>query len=177
MREVYRPEDGLEGVGEDRVLVAAPGHLLAAPQPDVRAEAALAQLAGHVGEHVGVDQARADLGEVALGPVGVRAVEVLGHHELEHGVAEELEPLVVGQAPVLVRERPVGQGQLRELGVQRDAEQRVEARAADRHRPSSISPSLSASPAQRGSTVAPGSPETPSGAGVVASRHSSSPSS
>jgi hypothetical protein len=41
----------------------------------------------------------------------------VGHHETEHGVAEELEALVVGDAAVLIRERTVRQGMLKEPGI------------------------------------------------------------
>jgi hypothetical protein len=48
----------------------------------------------------------------------VGEVERLGHHDAQHGVAEELEPLVRGQPAVLVREGPVGQGAVEQLGVE-----------------------------------------------------------
>ena len=46
------------------------------------------------------------------------AVERLGDDEAEHRVAEELQPLVGGQAAVLVGVRAVRQGALEQLGVQ-----------------------------------------------------------
>ena len=50
------------------------------------------------------------------------AVQVLGDHQAEHRVTEELEPLVGRQAAVLVRVGPVGQGKREQLGVHFDAE-------------------------------------------------------
>jgi hypothetical protein len=41
----------------------------------------------------------------------------VGHDKTEHRVAEELEALVVGDAAVLVRERTVRQGMLKEPGI------------------------------------------------------------
>src|SRR5699024_7116706 len=122
-REVARPEDRLHGVREDRVLVATARELLALTEPKVCSEPPGPEVAGDVGEDVGVDQARADLGQVALRPVRVGVVEVLGHHELEYRVTEELEPLVVGHAPVLVRVGPVRQRLRGQLVAQLHPEQ------------------------------------------------------
>jgi hypothetical protein len=46
---------------------------------------------------------------LALGQVGVVVVERGGDHDAEHGVAEKLQPLVGGQATVLVGVGAVGQ--------------------------------------------------------------------
>ena len=109
--DVGREEDGaderLEGVGQDRGLVAAAGRLLALAEHDVLPEV---EDAGDVGEGAHVDDGRAQLGQLPLGQVGVLAVERLGDDETQHGVAEELEALVVGQAAVLVGVRAVRQG-------------------------------------------------------------------
>ena len=56
------------------------------------------------------DDGRPQLGQLALGQVGVVAVQRVGDHEPEHGVAEELQALVVGQPAVLVRVGAVRQG-------------------------------------------------------------------
>ena len=53
------------------------------------------------------------------------AVERLGHDQPEHRVAEELEPLVGGQAAVLVGVGAVGQGAVEQLGVQSAATERL----------------------------------------------------
>src|SRR5690349_7538328 len=47
----------------------------------------------------------------------MRAVERVGDDEPEHGVPEELEALVGGQAAVLVRERPMSEGAQQHLGI------------------------------------------------------------
>src|SRR5215208_4558176 len=118
--EVDGPEHGLEGVGQDRGLVPAAGQLLAPAQPHGVADA---QLAGHLGEHVHVDRGRPQLGQLALGQVGEGAVDDVGDDQAEHGVAEELEPLVGGQAAVLVGEGAVREGpDVQLLAAEADAE-------------------------------------------------------
>ena len=113
--EVDGADHGLDGVGEDRGLVAAAGGLLAAAELDVLAEP---DGAADLGQRAGVDDRRAQLGQPALGEVGVGDVEGLGDDDAEHGVTEELQPLVGRQPAVLVGVGAVGQGALEQLGVQ-----------------------------------------------------------
>ena len=113
--EVDRTDHRLDGVGEDRGLVATAGRLLAAAQLDVLAEAYLTR---DVGQRAGVDHGRAQLGEPPLGEVRVGEVERLGHHDPEHRVAEELQALVGRDLPVLVGVRAVRQRALQQLGIQ-----------------------------------------------------------
>ena len=113
--EVDGADHGLDGVGEDRRLVAAAGGLLAAAELDVLAEP---DAAADLGQRAGVDDRGAQLGQPALGEVGVGEVEGLGDDDAEHGVTEELQPLVGRQPTVLVGVRAVGQGALEQLGVQ-----------------------------------------------------------
>src|SRR5215207_2413181 len=70
--DVHRAEHRLEGVGEDRGLVAAAGRLLAAAEPDVVAEA---QLTADLGQRTHVDHGGAQLGQLPLGELGVAAEE------------------------------------------------------------------------------------------------------
>ena len=109
--QVHRADQRLERVGEDRVLLAAAGGLLAAAQQQVRADAALAQPPGDPGQRGHVDHGGTQLGQLALGEVGLAAVELVGDDQPEHRVAQELQALVGRQAAVLVREGPVGQRQ------------------------------------------------------------------
>ncbi len=44
---------------------------------------------------------------------------MLGDHHSENGIAEELKPLIVGQATVLVGKRAVGHGKPVKLRIQR----------------------------------------------------------
>ena len=123
--EVDRPDHRLDGVGQDRRLVAPPGGLLAPAEPDVLTQA---DRASDLGQRAGVDDGGAQLGQPALGEVGMGAVERLGDDHAEHGVAEELQPLVGGQPAVLVGVRAVGQGALEQLGVQTWITERCAAR-------------------------------------------------
>ena len=60
---------------------------------------------------VPVDERGTQDGEAAFRQLGETAVELLGNRELQDRVAEELEPLVVGQAlALLVAEGGVGDG-------------------------------------------------------------------
>ena len=119
--EVHGADHGLDGVGEDRRLVAAAGGLLAAAELDVLAEP---DAAADLGQRAGVDDGRPQLGQPALGEVGVGAVERLGDDDAEHGVTEELQALVGRQPAVLVGVRAVGQRALEQLGVQHGVPER-----------------------------------------------------
>ncbi len=108
-------EHRLDGVGQDRGLVATAGRLLASAEAHVVAEP---ERARDLGERLGADDGGAQLGELALGQVGVTREQRVGDDEAQHRVAEELEALVVGDPAVLVRERAVRQGMLKELRVE-----------------------------------------------------------
>src|SRR6478735_11184853 len=113
--EVDRPDQRLDRVGEDRGLLAAPGRLLPLAEVDVDAEP---DRAGDLGERARVDDGGAQLGQPALGEVGVLEVERLGDDHAEHRVAEELQALVGRQVAVLVGVGAVRQGKLEQLGIQ-----------------------------------------------------------
>ena len=89
--------------------------LFAAAEADVVADA---ERAGHHGERLGADDRGAELGQLALGQVGVVLEQGVGDDQAEHRVAEELEALVVGDLAVLVRERAVREGVLQQLGIE-----------------------------------------------------------
>ena len=109
------PITRLDGVGQDRGLLAAPvdssprPSLMWSPTPDAAAD---------LGQRTGVDDGGAQLGQPALGEVRVGEVEGLGDDHAEDRVAEELQPLVGRQAAVLVGVGAVRQGALEQLGVQ-----------------------------------------------------------
>ena len=73
--EVDGAEQRLERVGEDAGLVPAAGGLLAAAEQQVGAEPVRADAAGDVGQRAHVHDRGAQLGQLALGEVGVLAVE------------------------------------------------------------------------------------------------------
>src|SRR5262245_588742 len=117
-------DDRLHGVGEDRRLVAPAGRLLSLPEQQRPAQP---HLAGHVGEHLTVDDRGAQLRQLPLGHVGVLAEHVVGDDEPEDGVSEELEPLVRQRVGMLgavraMRQRPVDQHGVTKLEPDRGVE-------------------------------------------------------
>ena len=56
---------------------------------------------------IGVDDALAEIGQRTLGLIGEAAVDDVGDDPAEHGVAEELEPLVAVGVGRLGHPRPV----------------------------------------------------------------------
>ena len=115
--QVDRPEHRLERVGQDRCLrpPAGPRLALAEQQPVTELEAA-----GDGRERCRVDHALAQVGQLPLGHVGVAAVDEVGHRPAEHGISEELEPLVrllAGRlrAPAAVRHGATQQSHVVEL--------------------------------------------------------------
>ncbi len=111
---VDRTEQRLDGVGQDRCLVATAGGFFAATEAYVVADA---ERTGDDSQGLGADDGSAQLGQLAFGQIGVLGEKGVGDDEPEHRVAEELEALVVGDATVLVRERTVRQGMLKKPGI------------------------------------------------------------
>ena len=70
------------------------------------------EVEGQLAEDVGVDHCRPDLGQHAVGELGVAAERVLGHDQAEDGVPQKLEPFVGCARQVLGAPRPVGHGLL-----------------------------------------------------------------
>ena len=89
--EVDGADHGLHGVGQDRRLGPPSRHVLA---PTEQQRGAEVELQGHLGQHRRVDHGGAHLGQSPFGHLGIGPVAVLGHHQPEHGVTEELESLV-----------------------------------------------------------------------------------
>ena len=113
--EVDRADHGLEGVLEGGGAVAPAGGLLAVPEPEAVGDAGLA---GEGGEEGAVGQDRAATTEPTLALVREEMIELMGEHELEDRVAEELKALVVAVEPGRVlRDRGMGQGALKQADV------------------------------------------------------------
>ena len=105
--EVHGRDDGLECVGEDRLLLAATRRVFTLAEQQVGAEVDLGR---DLGKDARVHDTRAHLRELTLGQVGEVLEHVVRHHQPEHRIAEELEALVgrrrlVLRAPRAVRER------------------------------------------------------------------------
>ena len=88
-------EDGtdhrLHGIGQDGLLVVPARRCLAPAEPERTTEV---DAPGDLGQGVGADDARTDLGQLALGETRVHAVEAGGDGEPQDGVAQKLEALV-----------------------------------------------------------------------------------
>ena len=77
-----------------------------------------AQLPGRLHQALLAHQGRPGAGQVALGQVGVIAVQVVGHHHAQDGIPQELQPFVAVQlAPALVGPGAVGEGIFQQGGV------------------------------------------------------------
>src|SRR5262249_38585135 len=70
------------------------------------------ELGTYLGQGVGADKHRADLGQSAFIVVWEAFEQVLADYKLQHSVAEEFQSLVVGDARVFGGIRAVGQGLL-----------------------------------------------------------------
>ena len=89
--EIHGTEHGFERVGEDGILVTAPGRSLTTTEIDVVSEA---DRTSHIGECPLVDDRLAEIGERSLGAIRVSVVGEVGDHPTEYRVAEELEALI-----------------------------------------------------------------------------------
>src|SRR5829696_3480849 len=119
--EVHRGDDRLHCVGEDRRLGPPTGRVLALAQAQGRAET---ELLRDVGERLGTDHRRAELGQLALGELRVLLVREAGDHESEHRVAEEFEPLVGLLDALLGAVRTVSERAVEEIVVDERPAQR-----------------------------------------------------
>ena len=128
--EVHRGDDRLHRVGQDRRLGAPARRVLALAEPQRRTEV---ELLRDLGQRLGAHDRGAQLRQLALGHLGVVLVDVVGDDEAEHGVTEELEPLVRVLDAVLRAVRTMGQGAVEEgvigeFPTERDLQPRIECR-------------------------------------------------
>lgn len=113
--EKNRAEHGLEGVGQRRGAFATAVGFLAAAENEMFAEA---ERAGFLGEGAAVHQFGAGLGERAFAERGKFFIQFVRQYELQHGVAEELEPLVVlGGDALFVGDGRMGERELQQRGI------------------------------------------------------------
>ncbi len=98
----------LQGVGQDRGPLLPTRAGLALTQPD---HVGQAQLHRQMVQRVLLDQVGPHTREIALGLVAQAAVQQAGHGQVEHGIAQKLQPLVVIGRKAAVRGGP--QQQLR----------------------------------------------------------------
>ena len=100
--EIQRAAQRLEGVREDGLAAEAAGLELARAQQQQFAE--LHRLRD-LGQRLLAHEARAQARQVAFARDREFAVQAFGQQQVEHRVAEELEPLVVGAFGAAMRER------------------------------------------------------------------------
>src|SRR5664280_749371 len=112
--EVDRTDQRLGGVGQDGPLGPAPGLVLTPTQAEMLVDP---QVEGHFGQYPGVDHRRPDLGHQAVGELRAGPVGVLGHHQAQYGVPQELEALVGRQTALLGAPRPMGEGLVQQSRV------------------------------------------------------------
>src|SRR3989338_1129470 len=112
--KIERADQRFKSVGEVRfpALAAAPLFV-----PGEKKHVAEAKFAADPGEGLVGDDRRPDLGQVAFGESGEFVVEVFSGGELQNGVAQELQTLVVGKPP-FVAVRAVGQRLVEQIDVQ-----------------------------------------------------------
>ncbi len=99
-------QHGFERIGQDRVTTEATALHLPSAQPQPVAET---EVRGDLRQRTTVHQRGAVAAQLAF--IGVRVGVVKSHRydQREHGIAEELESLVVGPAGAAMRERGVEQ--------------------------------------------------------------------
>ena len=101
--QVDRSDDRLEGVGQNGLLVAPTGRQLPVPEADRITQP---DNPGHLGERRSTHDRGADHGQVPLRKARVVPEKLVGYHHSQHGVAQELQPLV-GRAAILRAPRTV----------------------------------------------------------------------
>ncbi len=90
--EIHRADERLEGVGQRAGAVASAVGFFATAHHEVAAEV---EAVGEDAESVAGDDAGADFREIAFGELGKLIEQMLGEDELQDGVAEEFEALIV----------------------------------------------------------------------------------
>src|SRR5262249_18539100 len=114
--EIHRGDERLVGIRQQRLLEAPAALLLAAPEEQVLAEIEPLRVPG---ERLRGDDRRLDLGLLSFAVRRVLPEQHVGDDEPEHGIAQELERLVVDDAPrhILRRARAVRQRVLEEAAI------------------------------------------------------------
>ena len=104
-RQVDGRDDRFEAVRQDRVLASAPRALLTLAKEHRLTHA---QVGGDRRQSLRTDYRGSKPCEIAFGQVGERAVEVIGDHEAQDGVTEELQAFVGWNSARLRAVRTVG---------------------------------------------------------------------
>jgi hypothetical protein len=113
--QVDGAEDGLQRVGQDRGPAKAPAFQLALAQAQVGRQR---QALGDVGQGGLLDQVRAHPRQVAFVHFGVLGEQQRGNDEIQHGIPQEFQALVVRHAMAAVGQGPLQQGRIPKAVVQ-----------------------------------------------------------
>lgn len=103
------PDHGFDGIRQERRLLAAPRLFLAVAEAKRRAEI---EFPGAPGQSLGADHMGPGPRQDAFGRRRITAEEPIRHDESQHGVAQELQSLVVLLQALFVGEGAVGEGLL-----------------------------------------------------------------
>ena len=109
--QVHRTDHRLHGIGQDGRALPSAGFQLTLAQTQHGRQA---QLIGQHHQRVLLDQIGPCARQVAFGQARQLAVEQVGNGEVEHRVAQKLQPLVVIRRKAAVRERLLKQRRLSE---------------------------------------------------------------
>src|SRR6185312_3095971 len=112
--EVDGADQRLDRVGQQAGARAPAGGLLSDAEQKMGAEAELLSPGGQARPR---DEERLLLRQSPLGVLGILVEQLVRHDRRQHGVAEELEPLVISPGPALAGERLVRQRQLEQVRV------------------------------------------------------------
>src|SRR5690606_872740 len=99
-------------IGENRFAPMAAAFHFAGTQSQVFAQL---QFARELSQRLALDQRRAHAGEVAFAGIGKLREQRFGNNQINDGIAEEFEALVVRAASASMRQRPVEQCAIRKL--------------------------------------------------------------
>jgi hypothetical protein len=89
--EVHGTEDGLKGVGEDRITISAPRGILAAAEEQVLAEFDRTRNRCQSGR---IHDTLAEVGQIPLLEIRESVVGEVGNHPPKYRITEKLEPLI-----------------------------------------------------------------------------------
>lgn len=107
-------ENCFERISKDRLFIATAGLVLASAEQHLWS---YTDATGHHCKRCGVDDRGSELGQLALGQLGIDVVDVFSDRQPEYGVAKELEPFIRLGCIRLCAIAPMSERQLQKCGV------------------------------------------------------------
>src|SRR5690606_28748744 len=121
-----RPEEGLEGVGKNRLLLTPAALCLALAEDKIWSQP---KLPCHACTGLPPHETIETAGKLSFAGFGVQLEKHVGHGEPQHPVSDELKPLVVVTRPPLRPDTRMGQRAIKKLAAfERVAQARLEFR-------------------------------------------------